>query len=244
VFVYPHFLGKSPIFRLENPNPADYHLLGHNQFSPGDFLMTFFTNRFTYSLCVAMLLAACSHQEIASIAPGPDDKNKIPGIEVNGRAHPFVGQEKPQTSQQVYEVPTLKPLPPPVPKPVQVVPLPIQEEIYFRPNSAWIAPSAKAVIKTWVKTIETKHLKKVLLIGHTDPSGKEFLNKKLSLKRAAVVRWMIKKMGVKDVRIYLRAVGDKPKDGFHRCKSRDWKCYARNRAVRFIELDGPKKSAP
>jgi len=206
--------------------------------------MIFSPIRFVHSLCIALLLAACSHQELTSIAPGPDDKNKIPGVEVNGRAHPFVGQEKPQTSQQVYEVPPLKPLSPTKPKPVPVASLPIQKKIYFLPNSAWIAPSTRTVVKTWAKTIESKHLKKVLLIGHTDPSGKEVLNKKLSLKRAAAVRWMIKKMGVKDVKIYLRAIGPKPKDGFLRCKTRDWKCYARNRAVRFIELDAPKKSSP
>jgi len=200
--------------------------------------------RFAQSVFIALFLAACSHQELTSIAPGPDDKNKIPGIEVNGRAHRYVGQEKPQTSQQVYEVPPLKQVAPPIPKPVPVAVSHLQKEIYFLPNSAWIAPSAKAVIKTWANLIESKHLKRVLLIGHTDPSGKERLNKRLSLKRAAAVRWMIKKMNVKDVKIYLRAVGPKPKDGFTRCKARDWKCYSRNRAVRFIVLDAPKKSSP
>lgn len=206
--------------------------------------MTSFPIRFTNSLCITLLLAACSHQELTSIAPGPDNKNKIPGITVNGRAHPFVEREKPHTSQQVYEVPSVKPLPAPIPKAPPAVSLPIQREIYFLPNSARIAPSAKTVVKTWADTIRSRHLKKVLLIGHTDPYGKELFNKKLSLRRAAAVRWMIKKMGIKDVKIYLRAIGPKSKDGFHRCKARDWKCYARNRAVRFIELDAPKKSSP
>ena len=206
--------------------------------------MTFFPIRFIPSLLLVLFLAACSHQELTSIAPGPDDKNKIPGVEVNGRAHPFVGMEKTKTSQQVYEVPPPKPIPAPLPKSNPAPSLPLQKEIYFLPNSAWIAPSAKTVVKTWVNEILTKHLDKVLLIGHTDPSGKEFLNKKLSLKRAAAVRWMIKRMGVKNVKIYLRAVGPKAVDGFHRCKARNWKCYARNRSVRFIELGAPKKSSP
>ncbi len=237
-------------FILENHKPADYHLVSYDQscyfgsYSPGDFLMTFFPIRFAHSFCIVLLLSACSHQELTSIAPGPDDHNKIPGVAVNGRAHPFVEQEKHQTSQQVYEVPPVKPLPVSIPKTAAEVSLPIQREIYFLPNGARIAPSSKTVIKTWVDTIRSKHLKKVLLIGHTDPSGKELLNKKLSLKRAAAVRWMIKKMGIKDVKIYLRAIGPEPKDGFHRCKARNWKCYARNRAVRFIEIDAPKKSSP
>ncbi|BAM05923.1 OmpA family protein [Leptospirillum ferrooxidans] len=206
--------------------------------------MTFSPIRFIPTLVLVFFLAACSHQELTSIAPGPDDKNKIPGVEVNGRAHPFVGLEKTQTSQQVYEVPTPKPLPAPIPKAKPAPSLALQKEIYFLPNSASIAPSARAVVKTWVNDILSKHLNKVLLIGHTDPSGKEFLNRKLSLKRAAAVRWMIKKMGVKNVKIYLRAVGPKPVDGFHRCKAKNWKCYARSRAVRFIELGAPKKSSP
>jgi hypothetical protein len=68
--------------------------------------MTFFPIRLAHFLCITLLLTACSHQELTSIAPGPDDKNKIPGIEVNGKAHPFISQqEKPQTSHQVYESP-------------------------------------------------------------------------------------------------------------------------------------------
>lgn len=206
--------------------------------------MTFLLVRIARPFFIMLLLTACSHQELTSIAPGPDDKNKIPGVVVNGRAHPFVGQEKPPTTRQVYEIPLPNPLPSPAPKVSTIVSLPLQKEIYFLPNSAWVAPSAKAVVKTWAKTILANHLKKVLLIGHTDPSGKELLNKKLSLKRAATVRWMIKKMGVKDVKIYLRAIGAQPKDGFRHCKSKHWKCYARMRAVRFIELDSPKKSSP
>ncbi len=199
--------------------------------------------RLVPTAALLFFLAGCSHQSLTSIAPGPDDKNKIPGISVNGRAHTYVAEEKTNGSEQIYEKP--KPAPPvPIVKMAPPVLHPLQREIYFLPNSTWIGPASKAVIQTWLQEIKDHHLTRVLLIGHTDPSGREALNRRLSLKRAATARWLLRKMGAKEVKIYLRAVGPLAKDGFKKCKKHHWKCYARNRAVRFIELGAPKKSSP
>jgi len=70
----------------------------------------------------------------------------------------------------------------------------ILQKVFFRKGSARINPKSYKLLKTVASTINnSKEIKKIIVEGHTDDSGRASSNKKLSQRRAqSVVKYLIK----------------------------------------------------
>jgi hypothetical protein len=104
-----------------------------------------FSRRTLLPALFCLTISGCAHQNgQKSLAPGPDDSNRLPGIIVSGHSRSFHPQQKVESSPQIYSSPP-KTAPVqvakttrPVPRPTRSAPakkLLLQKDIYFSFNS-------------------------------------------------------------------------------------------------------------
>lgn len=69
--------------------------------------------------------------------------------------------------------------------------------VFFDFDKATLTPEAKSVIKAAANAIKSSNADRVEVIGHADRSGSKNYNMALSKRRAAAVKTMLVKLGVK-----------------------------------------------
>lgn len=103
-----------------------------------------------------------------------------------------------------------------------------EHSVYFNSGSAMLTPSEKAQISriaseyktnNSIKTTNLADKKKVHVISYTDSVGSKKMNKKLSKKRADMVKNVLVKAGVKESNIKVLARGEGMFDGNKNDKS-------------------------
>lgn len=108
----------------------------------------------------------------------------------------------------------------------------ISDNHQFKSASSTLNPNAKDYYSKIAKTYQAKD-KKILIVGHTDDTGDNTYNQKLSEKRARAVGKIFSQNGVSAKNIYYQGAGStKPKADNNTEKGR-----AENRRVEIIELD-------
>ena len=107
------------------------------------------------------------------------------------------------------------------------------EGIYFDSGAAKIKKKSRSVLNTAVSTLTKFPEIRLKITGHTDNTGKDETNKKLSLKRANAVRdYMVKKGGIDASRFETEGAGpDNPIDDNGTKAGR-----AKNRRIEFERL--------
>ncbi len=189
------------------------------------------------------ILSGCAHESgQKSLAPGPDDTNRLPGIIVSGHSKTFHPQKKVVSPGQIYSPPptatpekTAKSTRP-VPPPTRVHPLkrlPLQKAIYFAFNSKKISYANLSVLRAYANLLRTHPRLAIHLYGHTDPVGSKKFNRKLGLERALAARRVFLRGKVPASRVLVFSEGKRLFQGFPECKKPNPVCYARDRAVRI-----------
>ncbi len=202
-----------------------------------------FSRRTLLPALFCLTISGCAHQNgQKSLAPGPDDSNRLPGIIVSGHSRSFHPQQKVESSPQIYSSPP-KTAPVqvakttrPVPRPTRSAPakkLPLQKDIYFSFNSKKISYANLSVLHAYSRLLRKNPRLALRLYGHTDPVGGSKFNHKLGLERALAARRVLLATGVPAKRIFVFSEGKKLSQGFPECKKPNPVCYARDRAVRI-----------
>lgn len=102
------------------------------------------------------------------------------------------------------------PLPPPPPPPVETTPeVKIATPILFDLNKTVIKKSSYAALDQAIADLKANPKAIVVIDGYADATGKSIYNKKLSAKRAEVVKAYLRKHGVSPRRIKIKAHGEK-----------------------------------
>jgi len=124
-------------------------------------------------------------------------------------------------------MPTPTPTPPAPPKPV---PPPVLDTIYFDPNKTNINPmAAKALDRNGMILKENPQIK-VEIGGHTDASGAEKVNQRISEKRAeSAKKYIMDKFNISGDRMIVKGYGSKKPIADNRTKEG----RAKNRRVEF-----------
>ncbi len=188
-------------------------------------------------------LSACAHEPgQKSLAPGPEDSNRLPGIIVSGHMKAFHPQKKVSSPAQIYSTPpatspvktahSVRPLP----KTARVHPprrLPLQKKIFFAFNSKRISYANLSVLHAYAKLLRTHPRLSIRLYGHTDPVGGKGFNQKLGLQRALAAKKVLLAAKVPAGRILVFSEGKRQFSGFPGCKRPNPVCYARDRAVQI-----------
>ena len=191
-----------------------------------------------------LTISGCAHGNAQkSLAPGPDDSNRLPGIIVSGHSKSFHPQQKVDSSHQIYSSPqetapvqVAKKTRPSSPRPTRAVPpkkLPLQKDIYFAFNSKKISYANLSVLRAYSRLLRKDPHLILRLYGHTDPVGGKKFNHKLGLERALAARRVLSAAGVPTSRIFVFSEGKKLSQEFPECKKPNRVCYARDRAVRI-----------
>ena len=85
---------------------------------------------------------------------------------------------------------------------------PVKFMVYFKPKSKELTDESKAVLIKVVATIKERAPCMVDVIGHTDTTGSNALNIKVSLKRAKFIESILKEKGVKVVSLTAKGYGE------------------------------------
>ncbi len=109
-------------------------------------------------------------------------------------------------------------------------PKPVKYMVYFKPNSKELTQESKATLDKAIEMIGKRSPCVVDIIGHTDTTGSNKLNIKVSLKRAKLIESMIKKRGVKVVSMRTKGYGEEDLE----VKTADNVAEAKNRNVEIF----------
>lgn len=128
------------------------------------------------------------------------------------------------------------PAPAPAPVVVKAVKVTLQGVNLFDFDKAVIKPGGHQVLNDLVKKIQDVNLEVVVVEGHTDSTGPDAYNQKLSERRAAAVKDYLVKQGVDASRVFVEGKGESQPVADN--QSRDGR--ALNRRVE-IEVIGTQK---
>jgi len=109
-------------------------------------------------------------------------------------------------------------------------PKPVKYMVYFKPNSKELTEESKATLDKAIEMIGKRSPCMVDIIGHTDTTGSNELNIKVSLKRAKLIESIIKAKGVKVVSMTAKGYGEEDLE----VKTADNVAEAQNRNVEIF----------
>ncbi len=109
-------------------------------------------------------------------------------------------------------------------------PKPVKYMVYFKPNSKELTEESKATLDKAIEMIGKRSPCVVDIIGHTDTTGSNKINIKVSLKRAKLIESMIKNRGVKVVSMRAKGYGEEDLE----VKTADNVAEAKNRNVEIF----------
>jgi outer membrane protein OmpA-like peptidoglycan-associated protein len=89
-----------------------------------------------------------------------------------------------------------------------VPPKPVKYIVYFKPNSKELTEESNAVLQKAIETIKKRTPCMVDIIGHTDTTGSNEINIKVSLKRAKYIESILKEKGVKAESLTAKGYGE------------------------------------
>jgi outer membrane protein OmpA-like peptidoglycan-associated protein len=87
-------------------------------------------------------------------------------------------------------------------------PKPVKYVVYFKPKSKELTEESKAVLVKAIETIKKRSPCMVDIIGHTDTTGSNEINIKVSLKRAKYIESILKEKGVKAESLTAKGYGE------------------------------------
>ena len=133
--------------------------------------------------------------------------------------------------------------PAPAPAPAAAVaPAPTAEKVtysadaFFDFDKAVLKPEGKATLQTLVAKLKDTDIEVIVATGHTDWTGSEAYNVKLSMRRAKAVKAFLVSKGIPEARVFVEGKGEsQPTSNNHTKEGR-----AKNRRV-DIEVVGTKK---
>jgi OOP family OmpA-OmpF porin len=133
--------------------------------------------------------------------------------------------------------------PAPAPAPAAAVaPAPTAEKVtysadaFFDFDKAVLKPEGKATLQTLVAKLKDTDIEVIVATGHTDWTGSEAYNVKLSMRRAKAVKAFLVSKGIPEARVFVEGKGEsQPTANNHTKEGR-----AKNRRV-DIEVVGTKK---
>ncbi len=145
-----------------------------------------------------------------------DHQGTFPGDDVSCRDRLQIAMEALKQSASVAPPPSSLPQPEQFPSPItdgaRGENVPVDQAsllVFFDWNKYVIGDSAKGVLDTVAQEIKSRSdIKKVVVIGHTDTSGSEKYNMKLSVKRANAVRAALISHGVPPSKIRTEGHGE------------------------------------
>lgn len=136
-----------------------------------------------------------------------------------------------------------EPAPAPAPAPAAVVaPAPTAEKVtysadaFFDFDKAVLKPEGKATLQSLVAKLKDTDIEVIVATGHTDWTGSDAYNLKLSMRRAKAVKAFLVSKGIPEARVFVEGKGESQPTADNRTKDG----RAKNRRV-DIEVVGTKK---
>lgn len=133
--------------------------------------------------------------------------------------------------------------PAPAPAPAAVVaPAPTAEKVtysadaFFDFDKAVLKPEGKATLQSLVAKLKDTDIEVIVATGHTDWTGSDAYNLKLSMRRAKAVKAFLVSKGIPEARVFVEGKGESQPTADNRTKDG----RAKNRRV-DIEVVGTKK---
>ena len=102
--------------------------------------------------------------------------------------------------------------------------------LFFEVGSTDLTQESEKVLKEALNTIEKRSPCTVDIIGHTDTTGSNSLNQKVSLKRAKYIKSIIEKKGIKVISLNAKGYGEEDLQ----VKTHDNTANAKNRNVEIF----------
>ena len=109
-------------------------------------------------------------------------------------------------------------------------------DAFFDFDKAVLKPAGKSALDGLVDKIQYINLEVIIAIGHTDSTGSDKYNQRLSERRAAAVKAYLVKKGIDANRVYTEGKGEKQPVADNKTKAG----RAKNRRVE-IEVVGTRK---
>ncbi len=109
-------------------------------------------------------------------------------------------------------------------------------DAFFDFDKASLKPEGKATLQTLVAKLKDTDIEVIVATGHTDSTGPEAYNVKLSMRRAKAVKAFLVSKGIPEARVFVEGKGEAQPTADNRTKDG----RAKNRRV-DIEVVGTKK---
>ncbi len=109
-------------------------------------------------------------------------------------------------------------------------------DAFFDFDKALLKPEGKATLQTLVAKLKDTDIEVIVATGHTDSTGPEAYNVKLSMRRAKAVKAFLVSKGIPEARVFVEGKGEAQPTADNRTKEG----RAKNRRV-DIEVVGTKK---
>jgi OOP family OmpA-OmpF porin len=130
------------------------------------------------------------------------------------------------------------PAPAPVPAPPVATKVTYAADAFFDFDKAVLKPEGKAKLDDLVGKVKGINLEVIIAVGHTDSTGTDAYNQKLSVKRSEAVKAYLVSKGVEKNRVYTEGKGEKQPVADNKTKEGK----AKNRRVE-IEVVGTRAAA-